>query len=123
MPDGGLDRLIQILRDFCANPPHGYTLHPHLSWFPLMNYPNSLVTGYPRPHSSLATKITTSSSCAELEKAARKFKVGPPCLAELAVQKLNPMAHSVPYIPTPAPTSHTRSIPLLPAPLALQSSV
>ncbi|KAG8760693.1 hypothetical protein FRC11_015080, partial [Ceratobasidium sp. 423] len=42
-----------------------------------------------------------SSSRAELEKAAHRFKIGPPRGADLAVQKPHPMAPSVPYIPTP----------------------
>ncbi|KAG8730461.1 hypothetical protein FRC11_006649 [Ceratobasidium sp. 423] len=42
-----------------------------------------------------------SSSRAEFEKAAHRFKIGPPRGADLAVQKPHPMAHSVPYIPTP----------------------
>ncbi|CUA74746.1 Cell surface glycoprotein 1 [Rhizoctonia solani] len=63
-----------------------------------------------------------SSSRAELEKAAHRFKIGPPHLAELPVQKPHPTAHSVPYIPTPAPPFHTISIHSRLVRLALRDS-
>ncbi|CCO36505.1 MYND-type zinc finger protein samB AltName: Full=Suppressor of anucleate metulae protein B [Rhizoctonia solani AG-1 IB] len=42
-----------------------------------------------------------SSSRAEIEKVAHRFKIGPARVTELAFQKPHPTAHSVPYIPTP----------------------
>ncbi|KAG8679663.1 hypothetical protein FRC11_003442, partial [Ceratobasidium sp. 423] len=108
--DGGLERLVCILCDFCANPPR----RQDTAWIYALSPPE------PVPSDDLPKCIdhwispTTlefgdddndffleSSSCAELEKAAQGFKISPLHGTSLAVQKPHPTAHSVPYIPTP----------------------
>ncbi|KAF8713272.1 MYND finger, partial [Rhizoctonia solani] len=108
--DGGLERLVRILRDFCANPPR----RRDAAWIYGLSPPDAT------PSDDLPKRIdhrispTTydlgdddndffleSSSRAELEKAAHRFKIGPSRVHEFALQKPHPTAHSIPYIPTP----------------------
>ncbi|KAH7325409.1 hypothetical protein B0J17DRAFT_232845 [Rhizoctonia solani] len=108
--DGGLERLVRILRDFCANPPR----RRDPAWIYALSPPESI------PSDDLPKRIdhrispTTfefgdddndffleSSSRAELEKAAQRFKIGPPRPSDLSLQKPHPTAYIVPYIPTP----------------------
>ncbi|CAE6460746.1 unnamed protein product [Rhizoctonia solani] len=100
--DGGLERLVRILRDFCANLPR----RQDPAWIYALSPPE------PIPSDDLPKRIdhrispTTfefgdddndffleSSSRAELENAAIRLKIGPPRLAELAAQKPHPTAH------------------------------
>ncbi|CAE6374923.1 unnamed protein product, partial [Rhizoctonia solani] len=108
--DGGLERLVRILRDFCANPPR----RRDPAWIYALSPPEPITSDDLPKRIDHRISPTTfefgdddndffleSSSRAELEKAAHRFKIGPPRLAELAVQKPHPTTHSVPYIPTP----------------------
>ncbi|CAE6474009.1 unnamed protein product [Rhizoctonia solani] len=108
--DGGLERLVRILRDFCANPPR----RRDPAWIYALSPPETLVVeDLPKRIEHRISPTTfefgdddndfflESSSRAELEKAAHRFKIGPPRLTDLAAQKPHPTAYIVPYIPTP----------------------
>ncbi|KAF8596817.1 hypothetical protein BDV93DRAFT_479918 [Ceratobasidium sp. AG-I] len=111
--DGGLERLVRILRDFCANPPRRrdaawiYALSP-----PGTSSSDDLPTRIEHrisptvfdPEDDDSDFFLESSSRAELEKAAHhlaRFRIGAQRPSEAAFQKPHPTAHSVPYIPTP----------------------
>lgn len=103
--DGGLERLVRILRDFCANPPR----RRDAAWIYALSPPDD---DLPKRIEHRVSPTTfelgddegdfylESSSRAELEKAARRFKIGPQRPSE-GFQKPHPTAHAVPYIPTP----------------------
>ncbi|CAE6454378.1 unnamed protein product [Rhizoctonia solani] len=108
--DGGLERLVRILRDFCANPPR----RKDAAWIYGLSIPDSIPSDDSVKRIDHRISPTTydlgdddndffleSSSRAELERAAHRFKIGPPRATEFALQKPHPTAHSVPYIPTP----------------------
>ncbi|EUC56401.1 hypothetical protein RSOL_175630 [Rhizoctonia solani AG-3 Rhs1AP] len=102
------------------------TVHPSVSSTPIESQSpdnhNRLDEGSPRTFElgDDDNDFRLESSRAELEKAANRFKIGPPRINELAFQKPHPTAHSVPYIPTPVPSFPTRLIPSLLVPLALR---
>ncbi|KAB5589716.1 MYND finger protein [Ceratobasidium theobromae] len=100
--DGGLERLVRILRDFCANPPR----RRDAAWIYALSPPDA------EPAKRIDHRISPptfdlgdddngffleSSSRAELEKAAQRFKIP----RQPDIQKPHPTAHSLPYIPTP----------------------
>ncbi|QRV90417.1 MYND Zn-finger protein [Ceratobasidium sp. AG-Ba] len=106
--DGGLERLVRILRDFCANPPRRrdaawiYALSPPEDLPRTIEHRSSPITFEPadEPESSF---FLESSSRAELEKAANqvtRFRIGIQHSQD-TLQKPHPSAYSVPYIPTP----------------------
>ncbi|QRV75660.1 MYND Zn-finger protein [Ceratobasidium sp. AG-Ba] len=106
--DGGLERLVRILRDFCANPPRRrdaawiYALSPPEDLPQTIEHRPSPITFEPADEPE-STFFLESSSRAELEKAANqvtRFRIGIQHPHD-TLQKPHPSAYSVPYIPTP----------------------
>ncbi|KAG9091121.1 hypothetical protein FRC06_000701 [Ceratobasidium sp. 370] len=108
--DGGLERLVRILRDFCASPPRRrdaawiYALSPPSDQLPRRIEHRPSPTTFEAGDEFEGTFYLESSSRAELEKAAQqltRFRIGAQRLSEAAFQKPHPTTHAVPYIPTP----------------------
>ncbi|KAG8725170.1 hypothetical protein FRC09_006793 [Ceratobasidium sp. 395] len=106
--DGGLERLVRILRNFCANPPR----RRDAAWIYALSAPEDLprrIEHRPTPPTFESGEddsnfFLESSSRAELEKAAQqltRFRIGAPRPSDPLFQKPHPTAHAVPYIPTP----------------------